>query len=289
MPHQNPLARLRSHGLVASDLLLSPSSHPCIPALQPLPGCACTVGPCWAVGYPTQPKQPPSPRAGSGIVRWVVFRKDGSSQRPGGDKCFFHSLVLMDSQRWEAAANTSPSSQESQPQQSSAGSALPAPASQPCLSPALLAPPGFPQLQALGCGSGCWAAAGNCVGAPVPSAMLGPHTGTPRGRAPSRGAGERLWHHRGGKPTPWHAPETSPAQGQCPAQPGIPGNTHGMQTPVSPRPATLRPRGTATSRSSAPLSPTLPLPPCWVGGFHIPPPHPSKRHPQVQLPALPHC
>lgn len=141
---QTPLAGLRSHGLVASDLLLSPSSHPCIPALQPLPGCACTVGPCRAVGYPTQPEQPPSPRAGSGIVRWVVFRKDGSSQRPGGDKCFFHSLVLMDSQRWEAAANTSPASQESQPQQSSAGSALPAPASQPCLSPALLGPPRFP-------------------------------------------------------------------------------------------------------------------------------------------------
>lgn len=49
---QTPLAGLRSHGLVASDLLLSPSSHPCIPALQPLPGCACTVGP-W--GTPLSP------------------------------------------------------------------------------------------------------------------------------------------------------------------------------------------------------------------------------------------
>lgn len=175
MPHQNPLARLRSHGLVASDLLLSPSSHPCIPALQPLPGCACTVGPCWAVGYPTQPKQPPSPRAGSGIVRWVVFRKDGSSQRPGGDKCFFHSLVLMDSQRWEAAANTSPASQESQPQQSSAGSALPAPASQPCLSPALLDPPQFPPAP----GAGLWVRVLGCSWELRRCSCAQCHAGTP--------------------------------------------------------------------------------------------------------------
>lgn len=154
----------------------------------------------------------------------LFFCKDGSSQRPGGDKCFFHSLVLMDLQHSEAAANTSPASQESRPQQSSAGSALPAPASPACLRPCSAPPVAPPQLQALGWESGCWAVAGDHVAAPVPpSAMLGPPRcwnprhpvqldTRPRGWG---GAVASPWGTRGGKLARWHTAETHPVPGSA--------------------------------------------------------------------------
>lgn len=75
---------------------------------------------------------------------------------------------------------------------------------------------------------------------------------------------------------------------QFPAQPGIPGNTHGVLTHVPPRPTMLHPRGMTPSMAAA-LKPHTASSLMQGGCLHIPPPHPSKCHPQVHPRALPHC